>query len=246
MRDANERAITCGLAVALCSGLLALAYSVLRFLIDPWMFDAAKTSGAGVFTTSPLWGPTWALCIGSMVLAVPGGLAVYGYFAASRVEPLARIGFIASTIDVILWMPFVSFMGFTGAVAARFPQAAPLLCATVSEGYGALVILFAMLAQISGYACLGVAMWRTTTLPKWTGAGKLLAGLLFALPWIFPGAEIVAGALGIAVPARILCAVRRGEFPEYRTTAANGSRPDIASQPGQAGYLGTRRTVSGS
>ena len=97
MRRANN-AITWGLAVALCSGILALAYSILRFIIDPSMFDAAKISGAGVLAgaASPLWGPTWALSIGRMVLAVPGGFAVYGYFAASRVEPLARMGFMLS------------------------------------------------------------------------------------------------------------------------------------------------------
>ena len=192
------------------------------------MFDAAKISGAEVLAgaASPLWGPTWALCIVGLVLSVPGGLAVYGYFAASRVEPLARAGFILSTIDVVLWMPLVSFMGFTGAAAAGFPQAAPVLVATVFKpapvlvatvfkDAGGLVILFAVVAQISGWACTGVAMWRTTRLPKWTGPAKLLAGVLFALE-LFPGGVIVASALVTAVSAQILWVARCGEFPEDR------------------------------
>src|SRR5689334_23221255 len=98
MPRANKSTISWGLAVAVCSATFALSYSILRFIIDPSMFDAAKTSGAAVFTASPLWGPSWALCMVAMVLAVPGGFAVYGYLAASRVEPLARMGFILSTI----------------------------------------------------------------------------------------------------------------------------------------------------
>ena len=116
-------------------------------------------------------------------------------------------------------MPLESFMGLTGAAAAGFPQAAPVLVATVFKGAGGLMILFAVVAQISGWACTSVAMWRTTTLPKWTGPAKLLAGVLFALE-LFPGGVIVASALVTAVSAQILWAARRGEFPEDRPAAA--------------------------
>ena len=218
MRRANENAIIWGLAVALCSGFLAIVYSILRRLVDSGMDDAMKTPGAEVLagTASTLWGPTWALCIAGMILAVPGGFAVYGYFAATRVEPLARAGFLLSIIDAILWMPLVSFMGLTGPAAAKFPQAAPVLVATVFKGTGGLVMLLAVLVQIASYACTGSAMLKTAMLPKWMGVARLLAGVLFALPVVFPGAEIVAGTLATGVNARLLWAVRRGAFPEDR------------------------------
>ena len=82
-----------------------------------------------------------------------------------------------------------------------------------------MLISFAAITRILGSACTSVAMWRTTTLPKWMGCAKLLAGVLFALE-IFPGGMIVAGALGSAVVARLLWAARRGEFPEVRAEAA--------------------------
>ena len=181
------------------------------------MFDAAKTSSAEMLagTTSPRWGPTWVLCIGGMVLAVPGELAVYGYFAASRTEAPARMGFMLYTICNLLWMPMLGFLALTGETAASLPLAAPALCATVFKGAGGLLILSAVVAQISGYACMSVAMWRTTTLPKWTSPASLLSGVLFALE-LFPGGTILAGALGAPVIARMLWAARRGEFPEDR------------------------------
>lgn len=221
MERVKRNAITWGLAVGLGSRIFALVYAVMRFIVDPSMFDAATTSGAGVLagTASLLWGPAWALCIGGMVLAVPGEFAVYGYFAAGRTEVPARIGFMLYMICNIFWMPLVGFLALTGVAAASFPQAAPVLVATVFKGAGGLVISFAALTQILGSACTGVAMWRTTTLPKWMGVARLLGGILFALE-IFHGGTIVAAIFGCAVLTRLLWAARRGDFPQISADAA--------------------------
>lgn len=219
----RKDSITWGLAVLLVSSVLGLVYEVLRVVSSPKMFTGAGARDFGAWmlaaSSSRSWGVMWWACIAAIVLGVPGGLALYRYFGTTRLERLARVGFILSTIGNLLWMPLLSFVALTGETASRYPQAALSLVATLFEGPGGLVMLLASLAKLFGSACSGAAMWRSGTLPRWTGPAITFAVILVVVPMVLPQL-LVAGALRTAVCWRVLWAAVRNEFPDDRAALA--------------------------
>lgn len=223
MSSGKNEGITSGIAVLLVSSILGFVYEVLRVVFSPRMFTHAGAGEFGVWmlaaSSSRSWGVMWWACIAAHVLRVPGGFAFYRYFAATRMERLARAGFILSTIGSLLWMPLLSFVALNGETASRYPQAASAFVAALFEGAGGLVMLLASLAQLSGSACSGAAMWRSGTLPKWTGPTNIFAVFLVVVPMALPQL-IAAGALRTAVCSRVLWAAVREEYPKDGSASA--------------------------
>jgi uncharacterized protein DUF4386 len=203
-----------GMAAVAASGVITAAMIVVRgTFIDPSFTPEAFAKAGG--------SATWiAYSLGTVLgiwLGVYGFIALYAYL--SHVNPkTSRIAFwgMVLNIGLILLLPALGVYAFAGPPLADLYRTNPQLSTQLSAQLGTPFYLLTIVVQgilyCVGSLLLGIAIWRSGTLPKWTGAFFFLqAPLIQFVPLIsYPG-ELL-GALMLAVSSVWIAytAVRRG------------------------------------
>lgn len=139
-------------------------------LADPLSW--AETAASNTFAIAQ-----FAIIIG-FVLPFLGFWALYAWLQAGGRERGAFWGFMLSIWGTTLALPALGIAAFAGPLAADLylqgDQAAATLIADALTGRGFYVSIVSAICFIAGPALLGIAVWRTGTLPK-------VAGFLFAV-----------------------------------------------------------------
>ena len=140
------------------------------------------------------------LTIFAYILPYFGFWALYAFLARiERVERIAFWGFMSSIIGTSLALATLGIFSFVSPqIAQRYLQGdnnLPEIITLVATGQPAMINLLGGTIYLIGTGLLGVAIWRSGILPKWTGLlvglhglflvfGFMLFPLLF-LSWIF-------------------------------------------------------------
>ena len=158
--------------------------------VDTW---AQAVTGSNYFLAQ-------ILTIFAYILPYFGFWALYAYLARiEQVEKIAFWGFMSSIIGTSLALATLGIFSFVSPlIAKRYLQGdnyLPEIITQVAAGQPAMINLLGGTIYLIGTGLLGLAIWRSGMLPKWTGLlvglhglflvfGFMLFPLLF-LSWIF-------------------------------------------------------------
>jgi hypothetical protein len=193
------------------AGLFALpAYGILTVLAtlesQPDQVSDPEGWARFVSTTSYLVGHVVGT-IGGTVLAIFGTFALGAYLASSRSPRLALTGMtLAVAAHALFLVPGAISAFATSAIGRAYLggntevmalEFAPVMTAIVAVG---------LLLALVGNVLLGVAVWRSGTLPRWAGAIWIAATLIFyvlgaALGMATTGASLPTQPVGAALMA---------------------------------------------
>lgn len=149
------------------------------------------------------------------VLAILGVVALAAFLAGGRAERTAIAGMVSSVVGHALILSVFGFSTFASPAVGRaylagYQEAAvainqdilglPLMVTAIAGG----------LFYTVGAILLGVAIWRSSRLPRWAGALYAPTGLLIAIVGLMIGqAQTVGSALIIVASGWILWSVSR-------------------------------------
>jgi hypothetical protein len=156
----------------------------------------------------------------AVFLGVYGFLALYARLARGdgAVERAAFRGLVLS-LGLVLLLPILGVYAFAGPPLAAFyrqdPQRAVDLAHAVGSGWYLLTVLLQAVLYCAGSYFFGMAIWRSGTLPRWTGLFFILQGPMTQfVPLVSYAGEILGGLMLAASTVWIAWAsarqVRRG------------------------------------
>jgi len=187
-------------------GALALAVGGVLFVLYPAIrpySDETSLQGAVAFASSA-WIVAHVLAMLGFVLVPLGLLALYATLRDSSAEHLALLALVTGWVGVGLTLPYYGAEAFglhvLGQEALR--QHSTTLVGVANDvryGPGAFLFIPGLLLLGIGGIVAAAAVWRSGTLPRWSGA---LFGLSFALyiPQFF-GSPVIRVGHGLLVTA---------------------------------------------
>jgi hypothetical protein len=196
-------------------GLLALpVYGVLTFwtTLDPQPDSAkdpeawARFVGSNSYLVDHIFG-----AIGGAVLAILGVFALGTYLATSRA---GRLGLAAMVITVVGHALGLAIGGVSTFASNAMGRAYLAGMKDVSQVQypSAMMVTFgvAILLMFVGSVLLGVAVWRSGTLPKWAGAVWVASALLFYVLGAVLGMATTGSSLPTQPVGALLIAIGGG------------------------------------
>src|SRR5919112_1936179 len=165
-----------------------------------------------VTTNQYVWGHLLGSIFG-LIFAIFGVFALGAYLASSRAGRLGLVAMVVTIFGSALFLPGMGVSAFAvpeegQAVLAgleEFEELPPIFANTVSGLTGLIVVVF----QFVGNILLGVAVWRSGTLPRWAGALWASAHVLMYLSLLY-GQTIGPASTPPTVPFGALLVVISG------------------------------------
>jgi hypothetical protein len=163
--------------------------------------DEASLQGAEAFA-STAWILAHVLAILGFILLTLGLFSLYISLQQTSAERLAFLALILSWIGVGLTLPFYGGEAFglhaIGQEAIRQQSSALLNMANdVRSGAGLVMGLAGLMLLAAGTVMAAIAVWRSSTLPKWSGIPFAL-GFAMYIPQFF-GTQPIRVAHGMLV-----------------------------------------------
>jgi hypothetical protein len=171
--------------------------------------------------------------IGGLIFLIFGVFALGAYLARSRVGRMGLVAMVITVLGSALFLPLQGVSTFAvpeegQAVLAgleEFEELPPIFANTVAGLTGLVVILLSFV----GNFLLGVAVWRSGTLPRWAGALWAGAHVLMYLSLVY-AQTIGPASTPATVPAGAVVVVIAGAWIAWSAL----SRPIAAEAVGAA------------
>jgi hypothetical protein len=176
-------------------GIWALAISGVLFTV------AALIPGVAVDpSTSPDAFARVSATVGfSNMLGIPAGafllvgvLTLYLFLAGTSVDRIAFAGLLLIIAGVSMFLPFIGIYAFAGPVSGRHylngdSNAVTIITESTSTTNPSALIFgsAAGLALVTGAVAIAIAIWRSKSLPRWSGITFAIAILFSADPFFF-------------------------------------------------------------
>ena len=180
------------------SGILFVLYSLIR----PFL-DEASLQGAEAFA-SPAWILAHTLAVLGFILLIWGMFNIYVILHRTSVERIILWGLGLSWLGVGLTLPFYGAEVFglhaIGQAAVQQQNTDLLdLANQIRFGPGFTVIIVGLLSLAVGAILVSVAIWRSDSLPKWSGVPLALGFALYIPQYVASQPIRIAHGLLIAV-----------------------------------------------
>jgi hypothetical protein len=167
-----------------------------------------------VTTNQYVWGHLLGSILG-LIFAIFGIFALGAYLARSRAGRLGLVAMVITVLGSALFRPLQGISTFSApeegqAVLAgleEFEELPPIFANTMAALTGLVVIVL----QFVGNILLGVAVWRSGTLPRWAGALWAGAHVLMYLSLVY-GQTIGPASTPATVPAGAVVVVISGAW----------------------------------
>jgi hypothetical protein len=188
-------------------GLLGLPlYGALTFWssLNPQPDPSTHYEAWSHFVTTNHWVLTHVLgTILGLILAIFGTFALGAYLTTSSAGRLGLVAMIITVLGSALFLPAVGVSAFAApeegqaylAGIEEFAKLPPTFSDTVFAATSLLVVVLLFLGNV----LLGVAVWRSGTLPKWAGALWAAAAVL-----MYPLGLVVAATVTGSTPPTVL------------------------------------------
>jgi hypothetical protein len=162
------------------------------------------------------------------ILAIFGVIALAAYLANGRVGRLAVLGIVMSVAGNCLILTNFGFSTIVSPVIGRLylegqPSAMEVNEAILGSGAFGFIVFPGLLLYTVGTILLGVAVWRSGTLPKWAGALYAPTGLLIGAGVVVGAAQTVGSALMVAAGGWIAWSVLREPSTGWTPKPSRGS-----------------------
>jgi hypothetical protein len=189
------------------AGLLALpVYGLLTFwtTLDPQPDPTKHYEAWSRYVSTTHYVLTHVLGSGlGTILAIFGTFALGAYLATSRAGRMGLVAMIITVLGQALFLMVIGVSAFSApeegqaylAGIEEFHTLPPTFADTAAGLTGLLVVLLSFVGNV----LLGVAVWRSGTLPRWAGAIWAAAAVL-----IYPLGLVVAAAITNSTPRTVL------------------------------------------
>lgn len=181
-------------AIALgVAGLLFVLYPAVR----PWK-DESTAEGAQAAMSSAAWVAAHLFAIIGFILVPLGLLAVWAVLARSAVERLAFGAVVITWIGVGLTLPYYGAEDFAlNAIASKAKQGQnldllDLVDAIRYHPVGGTMFILGLLALGAGAVLAATCVWRSGTLPRYSGVPMAVGFALFIPQFFAPGGIRIA------------------------------------------------------
>jgi hypothetical protein len=171
-----------------------------------------------------------------LVFAIFGCFALGAYLATSRAGRLGLVAVVMTVLGSALFLPLQGISTFAApeegqAVLAgleEFEKLPPIFANTVFGLTGLLVIML----QFVGNILLGIAVWRSGTLPRWAGALWAAAHVLMYLSLVY-GQTLGPASTPPTVPIGAVLVVMSGAWTAYSVLRRSSAKPavGVGTQP---------------
>ena len=224
------------------AGLLGLPlYGALTFWssIDPQPDPNTHLEAWSRFVTTDhyVWGHVLGSILG-LIFLIFGVFALGVYLVTSRAGRLGLVAMVITVLGSALFLPLQGVSTFSApeegqAVLAgleEFEELPPIFANTVFALTGLVVIVL----EFVGHVLLGVAVWRSGTLPRWAGALWAGANVLMYLSLVY-GQTIGPASTPLTVPLGALVLVISGAWMAWSVLSRPFSAQAVgatAAQPG--------------
>lgn len=154
----------------------------------------ARFVGSSSYLVSHLVGS-----IGGTILAIFGTFALGAYLASSRSPRLALTGMtLAVAAHALFVVPGAISAFATPAIGRAYLTGNTQVMALEFPAAMTAIIAFGLLLALVGNVLLGVAVWRSGTLPRWAGALWIAAAFIFYVL----GAVLGMATTGASLPTQ--------------------------------------------
>ena len=146
------------------------------------------------------WRMAMLLAIVYQAFLVLGSLALYVHLAQTRAQRWAFAGLVVTEVCTMLFVPMLGFAAFVvpavGAmIAAGHTDAVAVMEQTFREPFAVLPFLGGIFVNL-GHLLVGLAVWRSGTVPTWAGFLLIIGGVLGVPAFLdVPQAQLVAPAV---------------------------------------------------
>ena len=190
-----------GATTLAASGILFVLYPAIRPFSDEKSLLGAQAFASGA------WILAHVLAMLAFILLALGLLGLHIALQRTSVERLAFSALVVTWIGVGLSLPFYGAEAYglhaIGLQAIREHHAALIgLANDIRTGPGLIIFLLGLILLAAGTIMAATAIWRSRTLPKWSGV-PLAAGFALYIPQ-FAAAQQVRVGHGILVAAGCL------------------------------------------
>jgi hypothetical protein len=188
-------------------GLLGLPlYGALTFWssLDPQPDPSTHYEAWSRFVTTNHYVLTHLLgSILGLILAIFGTFALGAYLTRSRAPRLGLVAMVITVLGAVLFLPALGVSAFAApeegqaylAGIEEFSELPPIFADTVFAVTSLLVIVLLFVGNV----LLGVAVWRSGTLPRWAGALWAAAAVL-----MYPLGLVIAATVTGSTPPTVL------------------------------------------
>lgn len=185
--DSSDSILTLAFANRIPLGALALILAGLTLAPTGLLMRGVPTAPArnlefAAGANSSSWRLGMALAGLSLALLILGTLALYAHLSQTKEESLAFIGLVMTIGFVALMLPVTGFAAYVVPAIGRMvaqgqTEMVEVMNQTFKEPFLAIPFFSGILWNI-GSVLLGIAIWRSGTLPSWTGVLYIAYGVL--------------------------------------------------------------------
>jgi hypothetical protein len=169
--------------------------------------------------------------IGGAVLAILGVFALGAYLATSRAGRLGLWAMVVAVVGHALGLVIGGISAFaTPAIGRAYLAGITEVMQVEFPGEMLAIFVLALLLMFVGNVLLGIAVWRSGTLPKWAGAAWVTSALLFYVL----GAVLGMATTGSSLPAQPVGAslmVLSGAWIAWSAFRTRSGTVGVATQP---------------
>jgi hypothetical protein len=194
------------------TGLLALPiYGVLLAVgtLEPQPDQVKDPSGWARFVSTPSYLVQHVLTnVVGTALVILGTFALGAVLAGTRARRLGLIGMVTSVVAYVLFtVPGVISTFATPAIGAAYLRGNRDVMTLVFPNSMTVIVLLGLLAAVAGNILLGIAIWRSGVLPRWTGGVWIAATVVFYLLGFALGMATTGASLATQPVGAVLMAV---------------------------------------
>ncbi|GAC1348597.1 MAG: hypothetical protein NVSMB27_16940 [Ktedonobacteraceae bacterium] len=199
MQTQSTLRIRLGALALFISALLIVVATLLR---GPFVDPAADQAGFVHWVTTPSFFPAAVLFLVSLILGIFGMMGLYGYLASRSAARLALIGMVLTIVTYAVLLAIVGTFAFIFPVVGKLyiQGQKSVIDVAVTFGSSFLVVLLmqAVLYSVAAIV-MGMAVWRSGTLPKWSAITYIISGLILAFAPPLPFLPEIIGAVLLAM-----------------------------------------------
>ena len=170
--------------------------------------------------------------IGGAVLAILGVFALGAYLAGGRAGRLGLVAMVMTVVGQALGLVIAGVSTFaTNAIGRAYLDGTKDVMQVEFPFAMTATIILAILLMFVGNVLIGVAVWRSRTLPRWAGAIWVASAVLFYVLGAVLGMATTGNSLVTQPVAALLIAISGGWIAWSTLRQSTTETVGVAAQP---------------